>query len=147
MPLPHPDRARVAGPTPERAVTSSKAAAPRFLKSGKDSWASAVSKMSGRPSLSTSAASAPMPETATARSKADSVNVPSRLFRNRNEGVVSLATKMSGNPSPSKSATAIPIPLPTCARIPEAAETSAKVPLPSLWKSEPGRPSYCRGWQ
>jgi hypothetical protein len=154
MPLPHPDRGRDAMPTPERVVMSSKFAPPRFLKRGNDSLASAVWKMSGRPSLSTSPASAPIPDTAsarspkaTARSKAASVKVPLRLFRNRNEGVVSLDTNTSGKPSSSKSATPIPIPFPTCARIPEASDTSEKVPLPSLWKSELGSPWYCRGWQ
>ena len=69
------------------------------------------------------------------------------LFMNRNDGTVSFATKMSVQPSASKSATPMPMPLPTCARIPDVAETSLKVPSPLLRKSEFGRPWYWRGWQ
>jgi len=84
---------------------------------------------------------------ATARSKADSVKVPSRLFMNRKDGTVSFDTKRSIQPSSSKSATPMPIPLPTWARIPEGTETSVNVPSRLLWKREFGRPWYSFGWQ
>ena len=120
---------------PRLRVTSSKLPAPRFRNRGKSSRASAVSKTSGRPSPSTSRASAPMPEigrpySVTARPAMTLVSskVPSPRFMNSRAGSVSFATKKSVQPSSSKSATPMPMPLARCLRMPDATETSLKVP-------------------
>ena len=56
---------------------------------------------------------------------------------NRNDGhACRWRRRRRVQPSSSKSATPMPIPLPTWARMPDAAETSAKVPSPLLWKSD-----------
>ena len=64
IPFPHPERARVAMATPDRVVISSNIAFPTFRKRGNVSLLSAVWKTSARPSLSTSPAAAPIPDTA-----------------------------------------------------------------------------------
>src|ERR1035441_5469486 len=62
-PLDHPDISRVGLPKPLRPVTSTKIPPPRLRNKGKVSSSVAVCQISGRPSLSRSRNSAPIPET------------------------------------------------------------------------------------
>ena len=104
---------------PAFSVASSNSSLPRLRNSGLYWREKAVRKMSGKPSPSKSAISAPMPASVlpfmskpTPAPYVMSSNVPSPLLRYRKLRTPSLATKMSGQPSPSMSPIATPSPLP-----------------------------------